>query len=341
MTNTGRGCVLGSNVMFVRNDTASDSGIAMVASCSPAAFQVKHGAVGLEDTSVSCGKNRSHYPTFDASGEDLGEEDHGDDCSQPSKKRRLTFDQVRFLEKNFDIENKLEPERKLLLAKELGLRPRQVAVWFQNRRARWRTKQLERDYESLTSGYKQLKSEFEAMLQEKQDLQGEVERLTEKLQTVQPGPADPSLEKSKKHISMSHPSPQWACEGSVKSERIPEIEANNDGLSPCKEEGSKETFSDSFSSELFNSDSPCTMNSGSLLPVPDDTNMCSLVSTELVGSSIVHMTDGLYEQMLSPKACQRISVKSEHDSCQNNSCNYILAQLDLIEEKGLPWWDWP
>ncbi|KAL0378954.1 UNVERIFIED_CONTAM: Homeobox-leucine zipper protein ATHB-16 [Sesamum radiatum] len=49
------------------------------------------------------------------------------------KKRRLRVDQVKALEKNFEVENKLEPERKVKLAQELGLQPRQVAVWFQNR----------------------------------------------------------------------------------------------------------------------------------------------------------------------------------------------------------------
>ncbi|KAF2283936.1 hypothetical protein GH714_017364 [Hevea brasiliensis] len=46
------------------------------------------------------------------------------------KKRRLSVDQVKALEKNFEVENKLEPERKVKLAQELGLQPRQVAVWF-------------------------------------------------------------------------------------------------------------------------------------------------------------------------------------------------------------------
>lgn len=130
---------------------------------------------GLEDSPVGCGPKRSYYSMFETSGEDPGEEDLGDDCTQHvEKKRRLTFDQVRSLERTFEIENKLEPERKMQLSKELGLQPRQVAVWFQNRRARWKTKQLERDYEVLSSDFNRLKSEFEAVLQEKQELQGEV-----------------------------------------------------------------------------------------------------------------------------------------------------------------------
>ena len=55
---------------------------------------------------------------------------------QAGKKRRLSVDQVQFLEKSFEVENKLEPERKVQLAKDLGLQPRQVAIWFQNRRRR-------------------------------------------------------------------------------------------------------------------------------------------------------------------------------------------------------------
>lgn len=130
---------------------------------------------GLEDAIAGCGQKRLFYPTFENSPvEETEDGDDGGDEGRVEKKRRLTFDQVRSLERNFEMENKLEPERKMQLAKELGLQPRQVAVWFQNRRARWKTKQLERDYEVLNSGYLKLKVEFETALREKDFLKAEV-----------------------------------------------------------------------------------------------------------------------------------------------------------------------
>lgn len=66
------------------------------------------------------------------------------------KKKRLQLEQVLALEKSFELGNKLEPERKIQLAKALGMQPRQIAIWFQNRRARWKTRQpLKKQFESL------------------------------------------------------------------------------------------------------------------------------------------------------------------------------------------------
>ncbi|GMH24689.1 hypothetical protein Nepgr_026532 [Nepenthes gracilis] len=97
------------------------------------------------------------------------------------KKRRLSVDQVKALEKNFEVENKLEPERKVKLAQELGLRPRQVAVWFQNRRARWKTKQLERDYSVLKANYDALKHNYDSLQLDSEALLREIRELKSKL----------------------------------------------------------------------------------------------------------------------------------------------------------------
>ncbi|PKA56141.1 Homeobox-leucine zipper protein HOX20 [Apostasia shenzhenica] len=97
------------------------------------------------------------------------------------KKRRLGTEQVRALERSFEVENKLEPERKARLALELGLQPRQVAVWFQNRRARWKTKQLERDFAGMKSRYDSLRLDFDSLRRENQSLISQLAGLKSKL----------------------------------------------------------------------------------------------------------------------------------------------------------------
>ncbi|PIN02124.1 Transcription factor HEX [Handroanthus impetiginosus] len=109
----------------------------------------------------------------------LDQEENGDEYfdeyfNQPEKKRRLSVDQVQLLERSLEADNKLEPERKIQLAKELNLQPRQIAIWFQNRRARWKTRQLETDYEALHASYKSLKTDYDNLLKENEKLKAEV-----------------------------------------------------------------------------------------------------------------------------------------------------------------------
>ncbi|KAG6596528.1 putative homeobox-leucine zipper protein ATHB-51, partial [Cucurbita argyrosperma subsp. argyrosperma] len=94
------------------------------------------------------------------------------------KKKRLSSEQLDSLEQSFQEEIKLDPDRKQKLAKELGLQPRQIAVWFQNRRARWKAKQLEHLYDTL-------KQEFDAISREKHKLQEEVMKLKSMLRELQ------------------------------------------------------------------------------------------------------------------------------------------------------------
>ncbi|XVE67948.1 hypothetical protein DITRI_Ditri09bG0028800 [Diplodiscus trichospermus] len=131
-------------------------------------------------TMISMEETSKRRPFF-SSPEDLYDEDYYDE-QMPEKKRRLKSEQVHLLEKSFEAENKLEPERKTQLAKKLGLQPRQVAVWFQNRRARWKTKQLERDYDLLKSSYDSLLSSYDSIVNENEKLKSEVASLKEKLQ---------------------------------------------------------------------------------------------------------------------------------------------------------------
>ncbi|CAL5418829.1 unnamed protein product [Camellia sinensis] len=91
-----------------------------------------------------------------------------------AEERRLNMEQVKTLEKNFELGNKLEPERKMQLARALGLQPRQIAIWFQNRRARWKTKQLEKDYEVLKRQFEAIKADNDALQAQNHKLQAEI-----------------------------------------------------------------------------------------------------------------------------------------------------------------------
>ncbi|KAM0934271.1 putative transcription factor HD-ZIP family [Dioscorea sansibarensis] len=82
----------------------------------------------------------------DVAGGQGSDEEDGDGSR---KKLRLSKDQSAILEESFKEHNTLNPKQKAALAKQLKLRPRQVEVWFQNRRARTKLKQTEVDCELL------------------------------------------------------------------------------------------------------------------------------------------------------------------------------------------------
>ncbi|XP_038905251.1 homeobox-leucine zipper protein HOX11-like [Benincasa hispida] len=86
------------------------------------------------------------------------------------KKLRLSKQQSAFLEESFKEHTTLNPKQKLALAKQLNLRPRQVEVWFQNRRARTKLKQTEVDCEYLRRCCETLTEENRRLQKELQEL---------------------------------------------------------------------------------------------------------------------------------------------------------------------------
>lgn len=84
--------------------------------------------------------------------------------------KRLTQDQIRLLEASFKANNKLHPQRKLQLSHELGIPVRQIAVWYQNRRARMKNQSLELDYGEI-------QTRLQTVLYQKRQLEKEVQQL--------------------------------------------------------------------------------------------------------------------------------------------------------------------
>lgn len=87
-----------------------------------------------------------------------------------SIRKRFNDDQIKSLETTFESEARPELHLKQHLANKLGLQPRQVAIWFQNKRARSKSKQIEREYSVLKSNYDNLALQFEALRKENQTL---------------------------------------------------------------------------------------------------------------------------------------------------------------------------
>ncbi|GAB4848854.1 homeobox-leucine zipper protein [Ancistrocladus abbreviatus] len=102
-------------------------------------------------------------------------DDHEDDdsninSSSSRKKLRLTKEQSALLEESFKQHSTLNPKQKQALAHQLNLRPRQVEVWFQNRRARTKLKQTEVDCEFLKKCCETLTEENRRLHKELQEL---------------------------------------------------------------------------------------------------------------------------------------------------------------------------
>ncbi|KAJ9170506.1 hypothetical protein P3X46_018609 [Hevea brasiliensis] len=96
--------------------------------------------------------------------------DEDEDATNTRKKLRLTKEQSALLEESFKQHSTLNPKQKQALARQLNLRPRQVEVWFQNRRARTKLKQTEVDCEFLKKCCETLTDENRRLQKELQEL---------------------------------------------------------------------------------------------------------------------------------------------------------------------------
>ncbi|XP_047951079.1 homeobox-leucine zipper protein HAT4 [Salvia hispanica] len=133
-----------------------------------AAAEEEEGGVSSPNSTISSlsGK-RSEREDHDGFSRGISDEE---DAENARKKLRLSKDQSAVLEESFKEHSTLNPKQKMALAKRLGLRPRQVEVWFQNRRARTKLKQTEVDCEFLKRCCENLTEENRRLQKEVQEL---------------------------------------------------------------------------------------------------------------------------------------------------------------------------
>ncbi|XP_062230217.1 homeobox-leucine zipper protein HOX2-like [Phragmites australis] len=126
------------------------------------------------------------------------------------KKLRLSKDQAAVLEECFKTHSTLNPKQKVALANRLGLRPRQVEVWFQNRRARTKLKQTEVDCEYLKRWCERLADENKRLEKELTDLRA---------LKAAPSPAAAALQPSSTMLTMCPSCRRVATQGGAKQEQ--------------------------------------------------------------------------------------------------------------------------
>ncbi|RCV20103.1 hypothetical protein SEVIR_4G027900v4 [Setaria viridis] len=135
---------------------------------SPAAAEERERRCSPAGSPVSSGSGSGKRAAAERSaGAGSGDED---DDGAARKKLRLSKDQAAVLEECFKMHHTLTPKQKVALASSLGLRPRQVEVWFQNRRARTKLKQTEVDCEYLKRWCEQLAEENRRLAKEVAEL---------------------------------------------------------------------------------------------------------------------------------------------------------------------------
>ncbi|KAK3022905.1 hypothetical protein RJ639_046449 [Escallonia herrerae] len=279
-----------------------------------------HGSTSMVNFENSPGENATGRSFFTPLGKEENDHEDYDQCfHQPEKKRRLTVDQVQFLERSFDVDNKLEPERKVELAKKLGLQPRQVAIWFQNRRARYKTKQLEKDYDSLKASYDKLKTEFDSLFKVNAKMKNEVQVLTEKVLLIEKEKAKSEpcdhINTLKLDAQPQNPASSNICHDEANAPRV-----------VCKQEDAN-----SAKSDVFDSDSPhCTEGNHSSFLEPADSSQAFEPESDFSQDE----EDNLSRSFL-PLPCFPKLEDGCYDDPTANSCDLGYSKEDQAS------WFWP
>ncbi|CAI5484571.1 unnamed protein product [Closterium sp. Yama58-4] len=116
------------------------------------------------------------------------------------KRPRFAEDQLAHLEAHFAVEQELTPASKKQLAARLGVKPRQVCVWFQNRKVRQRTRERETELESMQAAYaklqatcRELQDDYELLKSDYQELLLQNTQLFDMMQEIEQQLGNPQL----------------------------------------------------------------------------------------------------------------------------------------------------
>ncbi|KAK4728959.1 hypothetical protein R3W88_021947 [Solanum pinnatisectum] len=175
-------------------------------------------------------------------------------------RRRFNDEQIKSLENMFETESRPELRTKQQLAKRLGLQPRQVAIWFQNKRARSKSKQLELEYRMLQISYDNLGSKYELLKKEHESLLIQLQRLRKLMEKDENEEIEKDVIKSETEVKQDDFAPEFGlplCEDSRGIDYLgPESDILDmaqiaDGLSEIENEYN-------FESRTFLHDTGCT-----------------------------------------------------------------------------------
>ncbi|GAA0183959.1 hypothetical protein LIER_42492 [Lithospermum erythrorhizon] len=164
-----------------------------------------HGEEAIDDMENDNGEGMVIYEdgkqssknSSDTNKDDDDDDDDNDNVNNTNgvrKKLMLTKEQTKFLEERFKCHPTINTTQKQVIAASLNLKPRQVEVWFQNRRARRKLKQVEVDY-------KLMKKCCDSLSEENRRLKRELQELRSLKFNQQTSPLFMQLSKASKRIS--------------------------------------------------------------------------------------------------------------------------------------------